>query len=156
MPASADPQSTLASGRAAAFSLVAALAHLAIDALSSRWPWTTPPHLQLAYAPEVVREMLSPLAVGIAASAVNGVIAGIALLAVEPWAGPAPGRRTLRLGVVLFGFWLLSDGLLALVWLSAPWSLVLGGLAAGLPRSLAVGWLLARLARPAKRAGAAG
>ena len=148
MPTSAGPQPTLASGRASALSLLAALVHLGFDALSSRWPGSTPPHLQLAYAPEFVREMLSPLAVGIAASAVNGAIAGVALLAVAPWDGPARGRRALRLGIVLFGFWILSDGLLALVWLSAPWPLVLGGLAAGLPRSLAVGWLLASLAGP--------
>jgi hypothetical protein len=148
MPGSAEPPPTLTSARAAALSLAAALAHLALDWLSSLSPWTTPPHLQLAYAPEIVREMLSPLSVGIAASAVNGAIAGIALLAVDPWAGPAPGRRTLRLGLALFGFWLLSDGLMALVWLSAPWPLVLGGLSAGLPRSLAVGWLVARLAAP--------
>jgi hypothetical protein len=148
MPASAEPPATVGNARAASLFLVAALAHLALDWLSSRSSWTTPPHLQLSYAPELVREMLTPLSVGIAASGVNGAIAAIALLAVDPWAGSAPGRRIVRLGLLIWGFWLLSDGLLALVWLSAPWSLVLGGLAAGLPRSLAVGWLLARLAAP--------
>jgi len=148
MPGSAVPPATLTSARAAALFPLAGLVHLALDWLSSRSPWTTPPHLQLAYAPEIVREMLSPLSVGIAASGVNGAIGAIALLAVDPGASPAPCRRTAWLGVILWGFWLLSDGLLALVWLSAPWSLVVGGLAAGLPRSLAVGWLLARLAAP--------
>ena len=125
---------------------LAAGLHLALDALCWLVPWTAPPHLLLRYAPEFVRHMVGPLGVSIAASAVWGLIGVITLVAVEPGAGP-PARRVRVLATVLWGFWLLSEGLMSLVWLDAPWGPVLGGLAAGIPRSAAVAWLLARLER---------
>lgn len=131
--------------RLAALALLAALAHLALDWLFHFAEWATPPHLLVRHAPEVF-QMLSPLAVGVAASAVNGVISLIALLSVAPPAGWRRARRALVLGLVLWGFWILSEGLLALVWLSAPAPTVLGGLAMGLPRSLLVAWLLGAFA----------
>ena len=131
--------------------------HLALDGLTWLVPLAAPPHLLLRYAPELVREMVGPLGVGIAASAIWGIIGVIALLAIEPGAvSPAPRLRVLAW--LLWGFWLLSEGLMALVWLEAPWGPVLGGLAAGLPRSALVAWALTRLERrpgPTSPAGAA-
>lgn len=127
--------------RLAALALLAALLHLVLDWLFHFAEWSSPPHLLVRHAPEVF-QMLSPLAVGIAASAVNGAISLIALLSVDPGEGRPPARRSIALGLVLWGFWILSEGLLALVWLSAPALTVLGGLAFGLPRSLLMAWLL--------------
>lgn len=134
--------------RLAALALLAALLHLALDWLFHFAEWSSPPHLLVRHAPEVF-QMLSPMAVGIAASAVNGVISLVALLSVASAEGGEPARRTLVLGLVLWGFWILSEGLLALVWLSAPPATVIGGLVFGLPRSLLVAWLLGRAFVPA-------
>ena len=126
--------------------LLASGLHLALDGLCWLAPWAAPPHLLLRYAPDFVREMVGPLGVGIAASLIWGIIAIIALVAVEPGAGP-PAHQVRILAAVLWGFWLLSEGLMALVWLDAPWGPVLGGLAAGIPRSALVAWVLVRLER---------
>ncbi|HEU4382329.1 MAG TPA: hypothetical protein VFR85_02405 [Anaeromyxobacteraceae bacterium] len=116
--------------------------HLLLDGLSWLVPFAAPPHLLLRYAPDFVRDMVGPLGVGIAASIIWGIIAVIALVAIEP-----PARRVRVLAPLLWGFWLLSEGLMAWVWLDAPIGPVLGGLAAGLPRSALVAWALARLER---------
>ncbi len=134
--------------RLLALALLAALLHLALDWLLHFAEWSSPPHLLVRHAPEVF-QVLSPLAVGIASSAVNGVISLIALLSVHPGDGRPPARRVVALGLMLWGFWILSEGLLALVWLSAPAFTVLGGLAFGLPRSLLVAWLLGWAFTPA-------
>lgn len=126
--------------------VLAAGLHLALDGLSWLVPLAAPPHLLLRYAPEFVREMVGPLGVSIAASIVWGLIGVIALMAIEPSATP-PARRVRIFATVLWGFWLLSEGLMALVWLDAPWGPVLGGLAAGIPRSALVAWALVRLER---------
>ncbi len=142
-PASERP---LTGARLLGLAALAAGLHLALDGLFWLVPWAAPPHLLLRYAPEFVREMVGPLGVSIAASAVWGIIGVIALVAIEPGAGP-PARRVRVLAAVLWGFWLLSEGLMALVWLDAPWGPVLGGLAAGIPRSAAVAWVLVRIER---------
>ncbi len=123
---------------------LAAGLNIALDGLCWLVPWAAPPHLLLRYAPDFVREMVGPLAMSIAASAIWGIIGVIALLAVGPGIAP-PSRRARLLAVVLWGFWLLSEGLMALVWLDAPWGQVLGGLLAGIPRSAAVAFVLVRL-----------
>lgn len=120
--------------------------HLALDGLTWLVPWAAPPHLLLRWAPDFVREMVGPLGVGIAASIIWGIIAVIALAAIEPGAA-SPARRARVLAAVLWGFWLLSEGLMAWVWLDAPAGPVLGGLAAGIPRSALVAWVLVRLER---------
>lgn len=123
---------------------VAAAVHLGCDALSSRLLATTPPYLLLQYADEAFRTLLSPIAVSIATSAVNGAIAGLIGAALEE----SP-RRLRAVAVVLTGLWLLSSGLLALIYLSVPWGIALGGLAAGVPRGLAVAWAVDRTLPPA-------
>jgi hypothetical protein len=126
---------------------VAAGLHLALDGVAWLVPYAAPPHLLLRYAPEFVRDMVGPLGVGIAASIIWGVIAVIALAALGPGGG-APARRVRILAAVLWGLFLLSEGLMALVWLDAPWMPVLGGLAAGIPRSVLVAWVILRLTFP--------
>ncbi len=121
---------------------VAFALHLGLDQAGRLAEWLAPPDALLRHAPEVFRT-LSPLATGIAASAVHGVMAVILLAAVDPAGGP--GRRARLLGLVLTGFWLLSEGLLALLWLSGPAAVVLASVATGIPRSFLVAWVLARL-----------
>jgi hypothetical protein len=121
------------------------LVHLAADWLSSRAVATTPPHLLLQYAPEVFRGFLDPVGVSVAASLVNAAIATILAAALEHL--PRGRRRALSLAGLLWGLWVLSGSLLALVYLSAPWWVVLGSLAAGLPRAGAVAWLADRTMR---------
>lgn len=132
--------------RPAGLAAISASLHLALDGISWLVPGAAPPHLLLRHAPEAVQEVVGPLAAAIAASAVWGIVAVLVLAALEPGAG-SPGRRTAILAAVLLGLWLFSEGLLALVWLDAPWGPVLGGLAAGLPRSLVLSSALVRLAR---------
>ncbi len=134
--------------RLAALALLAAFLHLALDWLFHFAEWSSPPHLLVRHAPEVF-QMLSPLAVGIAASAVNGVISLVALLSMAPAEERPSARGTAALALLLWGFWILSEGLLALVWLSAPVPVVLGGLLFGLPRSLLIAWALGRAFAPA-------
>ncbi len=137
--------------RLAALAVLAAALHLAFDAIGAALPWTSPPYLLLAWAPEPFR-VLSPVAVSIAASAVDGAIAAIALAALEPSRGRSLGRQAILLAAVLWAFWLLSGGLLAAVWLAAPAGLVVASLAAGIPRCAAVAFALAALSRPRRRA----
>jgi len=132
---------SLSGRRVAALSLVAAALHGVFDAITYRLPWAAPPYLRLQDAPEAF-ELLSPLSVSVAASCVSGVIAAIAIVAVEP----GRGRRALSLGAVLTGFWLLSAVLMRLTWLSTPWSVASVGILCGIPRGFAIGAVLARLA----------
>jgi hypothetical protein len=122
--------------------LLAGAVHLALDGLSSRLEAVTPPYLLLAYAPEVFREVLDPVGVAIAASLVQGVMSALIGAAFEQ---KPRGRRVLPLALALWGLWILSGGLLALVYLSAPWPVALGSLAAGLPRAAAVAWVVDRM-----------
>jgi hypothetical protein len=128
--------------------LAAALGvNLAFDGLAWAVPFLAPPHLLLRHAPEFVRDMLSPAVVSPAASFVLSLIY-LLMLGVVP---PGAPSRTARLGAWIFGFWLLAEGLLALVWLSAPAGAVAAGLASGVPRSLAAAWALVRISAPRRR-----
>jgi hypothetical protein len=122
--------------------LLAGAVHLAFDWLASRLEATTPPYLLLRHAPELFRDVLDPVGVAVAASLVQGVIAVLIGAAFEE--RPA-GRRAVPLALALWGLWILSGGLLELVYLSAPWPVALGSLAAGLPRAAAVAWLVDRM-----------
>jgi hypothetical protein len=123
--------------------VIAALVHAAFDLVT--WPsaWTRAPYLRLEDMHEAFGA-LSPVGVSIAASAVSGIIAALALVAFEP----ASGRRARALGLALAAFWIFSALLTHAVWLSTPWSRALVALPLGIPRGLAVGWLLAQLATP--------
>ncbi|MFL5300493.1 MAG: hypothetical protein ACJ79R_09140 [Anaeromyxobacteraceae bacterium] len=125
--------------RLAALALAAAALHGGLDALCSAAALTTPPYLRLGDAPEVF-QLVSPLAVSIAASAVSGIIAAIAVSIV----GAARARRR-ALGAALAGFWLFSAVLLRLTWLDTPLLPTIVGLACGIPRGFAVGWALSAL-----------
>jgi hypothetical protein len=91
--------------------------------------------------PEAIRDMISR---DVLAPVTSAVLAAIALLVLSLVPPEAP-RRVLHLAAWLLGFWVLSEGLLAWVWLDAPAIVVMGALAGGVPRSLVVAWLLARL-----------
>lgn len=125
---------------------IAAAIHLALDGLLSRIAWTTPPYLLLEHAGELGRTLLElgrgPVlgTVAVTASIVNGIIA--ALMAVAFQEHP---RRLPSLAWTLFGLWLAGGLLMALAYLSAPWPLLLGSLAAGLPRAWLVAWALERV-----------
>ncbi len=147
MPGAALPiRKPLTAPRLLGLIAVAAGLHLAVDGLSWLVPGTAPPHLLLRYGPDFAREMVGPLGMSIAACAIWGIVGVIALLAIEPIGG-GPARRARVLAATLWGFWLLSEGLMALVWLDAPWGLVVGGLLAGIPRSAAVAWALVWMER---------
>jgi hypothetical protein len=98
--------------------------------------------------PEMVRGMVSPAVLAPMASVVLAAI-DLLLLSVVP---PGAPRRLLHLLGWFLGFWLLSEGLLAWVWLDAPGGAILVALATGIPRSLAAAWLLLRLQGPAAEA----
>jgi membrane associated rhomboid family serine protease len=132
-------------GRVLLATVLAAAAHLVLDGLSSRIPWTTPPYLLLDHASETFRDLLRLdrktilLAVSVISAGVNGAIAGLFGAALSG----AP-RRTLKLGLALSALWVFSGGLMILVYLSPPAGLVVGSLVAGVPRSFAVAWVLDR------------
>jgi hypothetical protein len=133
--------------RIASLGALAALVHLALDALLSPFPWARPPWLRLEDMPEAFRELplvSASVAVSIAASVVGGLLAAIAVAAVEPG---APRRGRMLAGLVT-GFWLFSAVLTWLTWLQTPFLVALPGILLGIPRGLAVGWLLWRLSPP--------
>jgi hypothetical protein len=116
-------------------------ANLAFDALALASPLLSPPHLLHRYMPEMIRGMVSPAVLAPMASMVLAAI-DLLLLSIVP---PETPRPLLNLSGWLLGFWVLSEGLLAWVWLDAPAGAVVVALATGVPRSLAVAWLLLRL-----------
>jgi hypothetical protein len=116
-------------------------ANLAFDGLAWVSARLAPPHLLTSYMPEAIRDMISR---DVLAPVTSAVLAAIALLVLSLVPPEAP-RRVLQLAAWLLGFWVLSEGLLAWVWLDAPAIVVMGALAGGVPRSLVVAWLLARL-----------
>jgi hypothetical protein len=120
---------------------VAWAVNVAFDVVGWVVPGLAPPHLLLRYAPEFVQQMVTPGVMSPVASAVLSAI-DVLLVGIVP---PGTVRRPLVLSAWILGFFILAEGLLALVWLSAPWPLVLGGLAFGVVRSAAAGWTLARL-----------
>jgi hypothetical protein len=134
--------------------VLAALAagiHLACDGLASRSGFTSPPYLLLDHAGELFRDLLSLdrtailLTVSISAAVVNGAIAAMLGVALE-----SARRRRRTLAWVLYAFWVFSGGLMILVYLSPPWAVVAGSLAAGMPRVWLVAWALDRaLGEPA-------
>jgi hypothetical protein len=119
--------------------------NVAFDGVGWLVPGLAPPHLLLRYAPEFVQQMVTPAVMGPVASAVLAAI-DVLLVGIVP---PGTRRRAIVLAAWIFGFFVLAEGLLALVWLSAPVALVLGGLAFGAVRSAAAGWALARLSEGA-------
>ena len=126
---------------------LAGAAHLALDGLTSRLVWTTPPYLLLDYASETFRDLLNLdrtsilVAVAVISAGVNGVISAIFASAFD-----GAERRLLKLGITLSALWIFSGGLMTLVYLTPPLVVVAGSLAAGIPRSFAIAWLLDRAA----------
>lgn len=119
--------------------------NMAFDAFSKVVPALAPPHLLTAHMPEAIREMVSP---GVLAPVTSAVLAAIALLCLH-LVPPGTPRRTLRLAGWITGFWFLSEGLMAWVWLDAPASVLVPSLAFGVARSLVVAALLVRMQGPA-------
>ena len=130
--------------------LLAAVVHLALDYVTSRTAWTTPPYLLLDHARGPFRDLLqiAPGAIlagaSIASSGVNGVVAALFGYALQE-----RPRRLVALGLLLSGLWVASGALLALLYLSLPPGLLAGSLLTGVPRSFAVAWIVDRaLPRP--------
>lgn len=127
--------------------------HLALDLVSSRLLWTTPPYLLLDYASETFRDLLLLdrttllVAVSVVSAGVNGAIAGLFAAALA-----GARRRLLTLATSLFALWVFSGGLMMIVYLDPPRLVALGSLAAGAPRLLLVAWVLERflLRRPSE------
>lgn len=122
---------------------LAGLLHFGFDSLFRLWPATTPPHLLTPYMSEIFRDMLEMLGrtpISGVTSFVNGVISAIFAIALQ---GAAP-RRLVKVAVLLTFLWLFSGGLTFVVYLDAPAGLALTSLLAGLPRSLAVAFVLDR------------
>ena len=125
---------------------LAAAAHLVLDGVTSRISWTTPPYLLLDHASETFRDLLLLdrtailIVVAVISAGVNGAIAGLFGAALA-----SARRRTLKLGLSLSSLWVFSGGLMILVYLTPPAGVVLGSLAAGVPRAFAVAWLLDRV-----------
>ena len=138
---------------------LAGAVHLALDAVASRLPWTTPPYLLLDYASESFRDLLLLdrgtllVAVAVISAGVNGAIAGLFATALA-----GSRRRLVAIGTSLSALWVFSGGLMTLVYLSPPGAIVAGSLLAGIPRAFAVSWLLDRIGRraPERRGSAAG
>lgn len=128
---------------------LAGAVHLALDALSSRIAWTTPPYLLLDYASDTFRDLLMLdrrtilVVVAVVSAGVNGAISGLFATAFG-----GARSRVLKLGLALSGLWVFSGGLMTLVYLSPPAAVVAGSLLAGIPRSFAVAWVLDRVLGP--------
>ncbi len=133
------PDSHIASSPAR-LGAIATAVHLAFDFLATRAPATTPPYLLLSYMDEAFREFLNPVGVSIGTALALGAMTTAIALAVE-W---VPRRRALVLAASLSGLWVFSGGLMLLVYVRPPWGVALGSLAAGLPRTWAIAWLLDR------------
>jgi hypothetical protein len=124
---------------------LAGAAHLVLDGLTSRLPWTTPPYLLLDHASESFRDLLMLdrttvlVVVAVVSAGVNGAISGLFGAALA-----SSANRLMKLGIAFSALWVFSGGLMILVYLSPPAPVVLGSLAAGVPRAFAVAWLLDR------------
>jgi hypothetical protein len=124
---------------------LAGAAHLVLDVVTSRVAWTTPPYLLIDHASEAFRGLLIldrttiAIAIAVVSAGVNGTIAGLFGAAMA-----SMGRRMLKLGIALSALWVFSGGLMILIYLSPPAGVVVGSLAAGIPRAFAVAWLLDR------------
>lgn len=127
---------------------LAGAAHLVLDAVTSRTPFTTPPYLLLDHASEAFRDLLALdrttilLAVAFISAGVNGAIAALFGAAVE-----SSRRPVLVLGGSLSALWVLSGALMTFVYLDPPGIIVAGSLLAGVPRAFVVAWVLVRAFR---------
>ncbi len=119
--------------------MAAAALHGGFDAIAYRISPQVPPYLRLSDAPEAF-QMLSPVAVSIAASCVSALIAVIAIGAIE-----APRRNWRTIGIAVTAFWVFSAALMRATWLSTPWTITACALLAGVPRGLVIGFVLTRL-----------
>lgn len=124
---------------------LAGAAHLVLDLVASRLPWTTPPYLLLEHASEPFRDLLMLdrrsllVVVAVISAGVNGAIAGLFATALA-----GSRRRIVAIGASLSALWVFSGGLMTLVYLSPPAAIVAGSLAAGIPRAFAIAWVLER------------
>jgi hypothetical protein len=127
----------------ARLAVVAGILHFGFDSLLRVWPATTPPWLLTPFMSEGFREMLELVGrgpVSLVTSAVEGVVSAIFGVALQ---GVAARRYWALLGL-LGGVWLLTAGLMFLVYLDAPAWLVASSLAAGVPRAALVALVVDR------------
>jgi len=122
---------------------LAGLLHFGFDSIFRVWVATTPPHLLTPYMAEVFRDMLEMLGrtpISLVTSFVNGVISAIFAIALQG----VTARRFAKVAVLLTILWLVTGGLTFALYLDAPPGLALTSLLAGLPRSLAVAFVMER------------
>jgi hypothetical protein len=123
---------------------VSALLHFGFDSVTRPFTLTAPPYLQLQYMHEIFRDMIDLMGVGpvsAVTSAVNGLVAAVFAVALAE----VTTRRATKLGALLFGIWLVTGAGMYSIYLSAPWSVAIGSLAAGLPRAAVLAFFLDRM-----------
>lgn len=79
------------------------------------------------------------LFLGVIAEAINGWIAALSFVLIEPSLGGPSWRRGALFGLMIWGFWVISGTLSAHVWLDIPSSLSVVNVIFGLPKCLVIG-----------------
>jgi hypothetical protein len=133
-----------ASPSIARLAAVAGLLHAAFDFATSRLEATSPPYLLFRHMPDVLRDMLGMLGPG-PVSAVTAFMTGIVWAIFAVALQDVAARRVLKLAALYVALWVVVSGLMFVVYLDAPLPVVAASLAAGIPRALALAWVLDRM-----------
>ena len=117
--------------------MVAAALYGVADLVFSWNPIAAAPYVQHRHAPAFRRA--PALDFGLVAEAVNGWIAALAFVLVEPALRGSPWRRGALFGMLVWGFWIVSGTMSVVVWLDVPDSVAAVNVAFGLPKCLVIG-----------------
>ena len=123
--------------RLAVLASVAAVLFALADALFSWNPVMAA--IYRACAREPVFRHPPALGFGFAAEIINGWIAVLAFILIEPGLARSSWRKGILFGLILWGFWVVSGTMSATVWLALPWQVALANVAFGLPKCLFIG-----------------
>jgi hypothetical protein len=120
------------------------------DLVFSWNPVAASPYLQNRHLPVFRSE--PAFFFGLVAEGINGWIATLSFLLVEPALRGSVWRRGLSFGLMMWAFWVVSGTLSATVWLAVPSALAGMNVVFGLPKSLVIGcgvaWLWSRATWP--------